>query len=272
MNIASYIDHTILKPTTTYIEIKKICEEALRYKFAAVCVPPPMIGKAREFLSASAGFADRSVSAGSGNHSIAGNAVSAVSVKVATVIGFPFGYSTIKAKLAEVEQAVGMADELDVVINLIALRNGDWSYLEEEMQAIAEAVHGYKGLARGNADVNGNADAHGRILKVIIESGILSDEEIIRCCEIYSRVGVDFLKTSTGYAEKGASVHAVQLMRLHLPPSIQIKASGGIRSYTFARQLIGAGADRLGCSASVEIVREEEGADKDPSAATKDGY
>ncbi len=95
--------------------------------------------------------------------------------------------------------------------------------------------------------------AAGRIVKVIIESGILSDEEIIRCCRIYSRVGVDFLKTSTGYAEKGASVEAVQLMRRHLPTGIRIKASGGIRDAVFARALIAAGADRLGCSASVAI-------------------
>jgi deoxyribose-phosphate aldolase len=90
---------------------------------------------------------------------------------------------------------------------------------------------------------------------VIIESGILQEEEIIRCCEIYSKVGVDFLKTSTGYAEKGATVEAVQLMRRHLPPEVRIKASGGIRQYELARQLIEAGADRLGCSASVEIVK-----------------
>jgi deoxyribose-phosphate aldolase len=154
------------------------------------------------------------------------------------VIGFPFGYSAVKAKLAEVEQAMADgADELDIVINLVALKNGDWATLEEEMTILAGSVH-----------------AGGRIVKVIIESGILKEEEIIRCCEIYSKVGVDFLKTSTGYAEKGATLEAVQLMRQHLPSGIRIKASGGIRQYDFARQLIEAGADRLGCSASVEIV------------------
>ncbi|HZE84119.1 MAG TPA: deoxyribose-phosphate aldolase [Puia sp.] len=245
MNIAFYIDHTILKPTTTYIEIKKICEEAIHYKFAAVCVPPPMAGAAREYLS---GMGD-------------GGTGVAAGVKVATVIGFPFGYSALAAKLAEAEQAMGMADELDVVINLIALRNGDWGYLESEMRAIVALVHGHAGSGeRGEGYVRGSgASRGGKILKVIIESGILSDEEIVRCCELYSRVGVDFLKTSTGYAEKGASVAAVQLMRRHLPLSIQIKASGGIRSYTFARELIVAGASRLGCSASVEIVRGEAG-------------
>ncbi len=97
----------------------------------------------------------------------------------------------------------------------------------------------------------------GKIIKLIIESGILSDDEIVRCCDLCSRVGVDFVKTSTGYAEKGASIEAVKLMRKHLPASIRIKASGGIRSYSFARQLIGAGAERLGSSAGVELVGDE---------------
>jgi deoxyribose-phosphate aldolase len=221
MNIASYIDHTILKPTTTHIEIKKICEEALCYHFAAVCVPPPMISEAKKRLSGS-------------------------TVKTATVIGFPFGYSVTKAKLEEAVQAISDgADELDTVIDLIALKNGDWDGLEREMQAITELVHG-----------------RGKIIKVIIESGILSDDEIIRCCDLYSRLGVDFVKTSTGYAEKGASIEAVELIRKRLPASIRIKASGGIRSYSFARQLIGAGAERLGSSAGVELVRDEAAQEK----------
>ncbi len=215
MQIASYIDHTILKPTTTQIEIKKICEEALLYKFAAVCVPPPMVRQAGERLS------------GSG-------------VKTATVIGFPFGYSVMQAKLAEAEQAIiDGADELDAVINLVALKDGDWKYLENEMQAITGLAHD-----------------QGKPVKAIIESGLLSREEIIRCCSLYGAIGVDFVKTSTGYAEKGASVDDVRLMREYLPAPVRIKASGGIRNYNFARELIAAGADRLGCSASVEIVKE----------------
>jgi deoxyribose-phosphate aldolase len=164
-------------------------------------------------------------------------------VKVATVIGFPFGYSTVKAKLAEVEQAIeDRADELDIVINLIALKEGNWALLEEEMTVLTDRAHA----------------AH-QLVKVIIESGVLTDEEVIRCCGVYARVGVDFLKTSTGYAEKGATVAAVKLMRQHLPEGIRIKASGGIRDAVFARELIAAGAQRLGCSAGVKIVREEEG-------------
>jgi deoxyribose-phosphate aldolase len=223
IKIASYIDHTLLKPTATHIDINKICNEALVYGFAAVCVPPPLVKAARSL-----------VQMGVGEEVAEGR-----TVKVATVIGFPFGYSTTKAKLAEVAQAIADgADELDIVINLVALKEGDWAQLEEEMRVLTERAH-----------------AAGKIVKVIIESGILTDEEIIQCCSVYSRVGVDFLKTSTGYAEKGATVAAVRLMREHLPPRVKIKASGGIRDYAFAAALVEAGADRLGCSASVEIVK-----------------
>jgi deoxyribose-phosphate aldolase len=217
MNIASYIDHTILKPTTSPADVKKLCSEAVEYGFAAVCVPPPFVRTSKAAL------------AGSG-------------VKVATVAGFPFGYSVALAKLAEVQQAIkDGADELDVVINLAALKSGSWSYLESEIELLAEPVH-----------------AGGKLIKVIIESGILTDEEIIRCCDIYAKAGVDFVKTSTGYAEKGATLEAVQLMRANLPSGIKIKASGGIKTYSFATQLISAGADRLGCSASVAIVLQSQ--------------
>lgn len=213
MNIAQYIDHTLLKPATTIHELKNLCEEAIQHNFFAVCVPPPLVKNARTVLANSP-------------------------VKTATVIGFPFGYSVARAKLAEAQQAIqDGADELDVVINLVALKSKAWQYLELEMEEIVELAH-----------------ASNRLVKVIIESGILTNEEIIKCCEIYAKAGVDFLKTSTGYAEKGATIEAVQLMRQHLPSSIKIKASGGIRTYEQAEQYIRAGANRLGCSASVAIV------------------
>lgn len=215
--IANYIDHTILKPTTLVADIKQVCNEAIEYEFAAVCVPPPFVLNARKELE---------------------NAP----VKVATVIGFPFGYSIAKAKFAEVQQAIrDGAQEMDVVINLAALKNKSWSYLESEMQPIIEYIH-----------------ENDCLVKVIIESGILTNSEIIQCCELYGGLGADFLKTSTGYAEKGATVEAVELMRQHLPFNIQIKASGGIRNYKFAKELIDAGASRLGCSASVAIVHGKE--------------
>jgi deoxyribose-phosphate aldolase len=214
ITLASYIDHTLLKPMTTHIEIEKICKEALEYGFAAVCVPPPFVAMAQR-----------------------------AGVRTATVIGFPFGYSVASAKQAEVERAIADgADELDVVINLGDVKEGNWLSLSAEMEVLVERVH-----------------EAGRLIKVIIESGVLTEEEIIRCCAIYAPLGVDFLKTSTGYAEKGATVEAVRLMRAHLPAAVRIKASGGIRDAKFARELIAAGADRLGCSASVKIVTEGVG-------------
>lgn len=219
MGIATYIDHTILRPTTTGTEVGKLCQEAIQYGFAAVCLPPPGIGQARQYLSGSP-------------------------VKIATVIGFPFGYSVPHAKLVESEEAITAgADELDVVINLMALKAGDWVFLEKEMEAIIVVAHRHEKFVK---------------VKVIIECGLLSPGEIVDCCKLYGGMGADFVKTSTGYAEKGASVADVRLMREELPPSVKIKASGGIRTYAFARELIGAGAARLGCSGSVGIVREEE--------------
>ncbi len=221
MRIASYIDHTILKSTCLISEIEKICSEAVEYGFAAVCIPPPFVKRTKVILSPT-------------------------TVKVATVLGFPFGYAAIESKVAEAVLAlVDGADELDMVINLIALKNGDWDYLEKEITLIQQVIR-----------------QRGRIIKVIIESGMLTNEEIVKACNLYGKKGVDFLKTSTGYAEKGASIEAVQLMRKHLPSTVSIKASGGIKTYEFAIQLIEAGAKRLGCSASVAIVTGAPDIDK----------
>ena len=215
MNIASYIDHTILKPVTTIEEVEKCCIEAVEYGFTAVCIPPPFVKRAVSILAPTY-------------------------IKVATVVGFPFGYSAIEAKVAETILAiVDGVQEVDMVINLIALRMKDWEYLKKEVAMVTELLHN-----------------KGKIIKLIIESGILTDEEIIECCTKLGPLGIDFMKTSTGYAEKSASVHAVQLMRMHLPAGVKIKASGGIRSYGFAKELIDAGAERLGCSASVSIMKE----------------
>ena len=211
MNIAAYIDHTVLKPTTTQADIVKLCTEALENNFAAVCVPPLFVKMAKQM-------------------------VTNTTVKVATVIGFPFGYSAIEAKVAEIILAIiDGADELDVVINISAIKNNDWQFLANEIIRKQQ-----------------------KVIKIIIESGILTNAEIIKCCDLYGAAGVDFLKTSTGYAEVGATLEAVVLIRKHLTNSIKIKASGGIKSYTFAKQLIAAGADRLGCSSSLQIVQESK--------------
>lgn len=213
MNLAPFIDHTILKPTTTIADIENCCLEAVTHGFAAVCVPTPFVKRAATILAPTA-------------------------VKVATVVGFPFGYSATEAKVAETILAlVDGAQEIDMVINLIALRQNDWGYLVKEVSLLREVCHN-----------------KGKLIKVIIESGILTDAEIIGCCEKLGALGIDFMKTSTGYAEKGATLEAVTLMRKHLPENVRIKASGGIRDYDFARALVEAGASRLGCSASVAIV------------------
>ena len=221
MQLNKYIDHTILKPGTLISDIEKLCSEAKEYRFAAVCVPPPFIKTAKKLLADSG-------------------------VKVATVIGFPFGYSAVEAKLAEVFLAiVDGADELDMVINLIALKNNDWGYLANEINHIMPVIK-----------------QNNKIIKIIIESGLLTDDEIIKCCGLYGAAGIDYLKTSTGYAEKGATIEAVGLMRKHLAPNIQIKASGGIRTYDAAKKFIECGASRLGCSAGVQIVQQGIETDK----------
>lgn len=215
MNIAVYIDHTILKPTTTKDDVLKLCQEAAVYGFAAVCVPPNYVHLAKIHLQETG-------------------------VKIATVIGFPFGYSSTRSKMEEIKQALADgADELDVVINLTAIKNGDWDFLDKEVEQCVGAIH-----------------AANKVMKLIVESGELTDAELISCCALVRAHKVNFIKTSTGYAATGATSYAVKIMREHLPISISIKASGGIRSFAFAKELIEAGATRLGCSASIKILEE----------------
>jgi len=212
-SLNKYIDHTILKPTCLVADIEKLCAEAKQYDFAAVCVPPNFVKLAKEKVAGS-------------------------TVQVATVIGFPFGYSATEAKIAEIILAmVDGADELDVVANISAIKNADWSAIADEINHIMPIIR-----------------SKNKVVKIIIESGVLTDDEIIKCCDIYGIAGIDYLKTSTGYAEKGASVEAVKLFRKHLPDQVQIKASGGIKDYATAQLMIDAGATRIGCSAGVAIV------------------
>jgi len=214
MQLNHLIDHTLLKPTALVSDIEQLCQEAVTYQFAAVCIPPPFVKLAKEKLASN-------------------------EIKVATVIGFPFGYSAVEAKIAEsVLAIVDGVDELDVVASIVAIKNHDWTYLANEINHLLPVIR------------NKN-----KIIKIIIESGVLTDQEIITCCDIYGAAGIDFLKTSTGYAEKGATEEAVRLFRQHLPAAVKIKASGGIRDYQQAVAMVRAGADRLGCSASVAIVK-----------------
>jgi deoxyribose-phosphate aldolase len=215
-DLAPYIDHTLLKPGCLLTEIENICSEAMEYGFAAVCVPPLFVKYAKAFCKEN-------------------------KVKVATVIGFPFGYSCVEAKIAETVLAiVDGADELDVVINFTAIKNNDWALIANEINYLLPIIR-----------------SKNKVIKTIIESGVLTRDEMIKCCDIYGAAGVDYVKTSTGYANKSASVETVELLRTHLPDHVAIKASGGIKTFSFARDLIHAGATRLGCSSSIAIISGE---------------
>jgi deoxyribose-phosphate aldolase len=216
LNLAPYIDHTILKPDTSEADVLKLCEEAVRYGFAAICIPPYFVRKCKQVLKES-------------------------NVKIATVVGFPLGYAHTPAKVEEARRAIDEgADEIDMVINIIALKAGDMNYLKNELTSAATIVQ-----------------LRGGKLKVILETGLLTDEEIITACKLCTELSVDFVKTSTGFVEQGATVEVVKLLRANLPKSIKIKASGGIRDAAFAIELINAGADRIGTSSGVRMMEKE---------------
>lgn len=213
MNLASRIDHTLLKSDASEEEVKQLCEEAKQYGFAAVCIPPYFVRKCKLWLAGTP-------------------------VKIATVVGFPLGYTHTPAKVEEARRAIDEgANEIDMVLNIIALKADDVNYLKNELTSVATITQ-----------------LRGGKLKVILETGLLTEAEIIKACKLCQEMSVDFVKTSTGYVQPGATVEMVKLLRKTLPKSIKIKASGGIRTKEFAQELIEAGADRIGSSASVSIV------------------
>ncbi len=215
MSIASYIDHTLLKPDATVQQIDKLCAEAAEYHFASVCVNPWFVPRCVKNLKDTG-------------------------VKVCTVIGFPLGATTTETKVFEALQAIRSgAEEIDMVINISAMKSGSFQAVEQEIQALAAA-------AEGSA-----------LLKVIIETCLLTEEEKIRACQIAKRAGADFVKTSTGFSTGGATVEDIVLMRKTVGPEMGVKASGGIRDYATARAMIEAGATRIGASAGVAIVKAE---------------
>lgn len=225
--MARMIDHTLLKPDATREEIIRLCDEAKQYRFASVCVNPAYVSAAAKMI------------AGSG-------------VKVCTVIGFPLGASTSAVKAFEARDAIDQgADEIDMVINIGALKSKDDALVEADIRAVREAVHG-------------------KILKVILETTLLSQEEKVRACLLAKKAGADFVKTSTGFAGGGATVEDVRLMRKTIGPGMGLKASGGIRDAAAARAMIEAGATRLGTSSGVKIVCSSAGT-KEP-LARKPGY
>ena len=209
--LASYIDHTLLKPEASREQIRAVCNEAKQYHFASVCVNSCWVPLIAEELK------------GSG-------------VSVCCVIGFPLGASLSSVKAFEAREAVAAgAQEIDMVINVGAVKSGDWELVREDIAAVNAA----KGTAK---------------LKVIIETCLLTDEEKVRVCQIAKEVGADFVKTSTGFSTGGATVHDVELMRRTVGPEMGVKASGGVRTLADALAMIEAGASRLGASAGVKII------------------
>lgn len=213
--LASYFEHTILKPDTTHEEVERVCREALQYHFAGVCVPTYFLEQAADLLQDS-------------------------EVELVTVIGFPYGYNSTMSKFEEVEDAMqNGALHLDVVINIAAVKNQNWDHVETELATLTKLAH-----------------SEDRLIKVIAESGMMSEVELDLIIRVANEVGIDYLKTSTGMNGTGATVEAVEQMRKGLNPAIRIKASGGIRTRETALEMIRAGADRIGASASVAIMQE----------------
>jgi deoxyribose-phosphate aldolase len=216
-NLAATLDHTLLRPDCTEAQLVQLCQEARIHGFASACVPPCYVPLAARELS------------GSG-------------VAVCTVIGFPLGYNNSRVKFKEAEIALGEgATELDVVLNVSALKSGQYEVVRSEIEDLADL-----------------AEVHDALLKVIIETALLTDEEMETAARLCAEAGAHFVKTSTGFASRGASVADVELLRRVLPASVRIKASGGIRTRAQALALLAAGADRLGTSNSLAILQEDE--------------
>lgn len=212
MELNKYIDHTNLKNTATLKDIEKLCNEAIKYKFASVCVYPYYVPLVASLLKGT-------------------------NVEVCTVIGFPSGISTKETKVYEAIDAVEKgATEIDMVINIAALKNKDYDYVKEEIEEIRDAIDG-------------------KTLKVIIETCLLTDKEIIKMTEICNETFVNFIKTSTGFSEYGAKVEDVELMNKYKNEILEIKASGGIRDIKTAEDMINAGATRLGTSSGVKLMK-----------------
>ena len=211
MKLNKYIDHTLLKPDASQEQIATLIEEAKKYDFASVCVNPTWV-------------------------SFAAQALKGTDVKVCTVIGFPLGANTPKLKAFETSDAIrNGANEIDMVINIGALKSQNFDLVEKDIRAVVEA-------------------AKGTLVKVIIETCLLTDEEKVKACQIAQKAGADFVKTSTGFSTGGANVTDVALMRKTVGPDMGVKASGGARSYEDALAFIEAGATRIGASSGVAIM------------------
>jgi len=213
VDIATIIDHTYLKPDCSTADVKVLCTEALHHGFKSVCIPPYYVFQAKKLLGES-------------------------SVKICSVIGFPMGYSTTGAKVEEIKRACNDGvDELDVVVNIAAIKNNDWNAVSNDIESTTMISH-----------------LRGKKVKLIIEMGLLEEDEIVKVCELAIKSGVDFVKTSTGFNNTITTTEDISHLKSILPPSIKVKASGGIRTKADALAMIKAGADRIGTSSGVRIV------------------
>jgi len=223
-NILEKCDHTLLRVDCTSAEIMKLCDQAIKYNCASVCIPPCHVAGAKRYVG------DK--------------------LTICTVIGFPNGYMTSAAKAFEAADAIrNGAEEIDMVINVSMVKDGCWDDVKKDISAVREATVG-------------------KILKVIIECCLLTEEEKIKLCEIVSACGADYIKTSTGFSTGGATREDVKLMREHCPASVKVKAAGGIADLQDAEDFVNLGADRLGTSRVVKIVMEQENAE----GAFNEGY
>lgn len=211
--ILALVDHTLLSQSATWNEMKQICDDAVKYGCASVCIPPSYVRQAKEYVKDT--------------------------MKICTVIGFPNGYNTTAVKCFEAEDAVSNgADEIDMVINIGLLKDKRYDGLSDEIKAVRESCKG-------------------KILKVIIETCLLTEEEKVRMCEIVSGSGADFIKTSTGFSTGGATREDIALFKANVKNGLKIKAAGGIASLQDAEDMIALGAERLGTSRIVKIIKNE---------------
>lgn len=210
--IFAHVDHTRLAAVSTWSEIERLCEEAVRYGTASVCIPPFYLEQA---------------------------AARYPSLRLCTVIGFPLGYSTTEAKAFEAADAVKKgAQEIDMVVNLCAVKNGDYETVKRDMEAVRNACAG-------------------KTLKVIVETCYLTEAEKIRLCELVTEIGADYIKTSTGFGTGGAKIEDVDLFRAHIGENVKIKAAGGIRSRGEMETFLSHGCDRIGTSGAVKALTED---------------
>jgi len=215
--IARYIDHTLLKPEASVEQIKKLCDEAAKFKFAAVCVNPAYVAECSRALKGT-------------------------DVKISSVVGFPLGATLPSVKAFETEQALAAgAQEIDMVMNVGAMKSQNFKLVKEDIQAVVKAAH-----------------ARNAIVKVIIETCLLTEEEKVKACQLSKEAGADFVKTSTGFNSAGATIADVALMRKTVGPDIGVKAAGGVRTREDVLAMIEAGATRIGTSGGVKIMEGSE--------------